>query len=67
LRVATTSGEHELKQVVAQLKSEGRKNLLIVPATFYADAMTMRALSRSLDDVANEFTIHWRPGLGGRN
>ncbi len=67
LRIATVNGERSLDKVVTQLRDRGRKNILIVPATFYADVVTMRSLRRSLGDVADELTLHWQPGLGGGN
>ena len=46
--------------------TKGRKNVLIVPATFCADAASMRLLRSAVRDVENEMTFHWLPGLGGR-
>ena len=68
LRVATTGGEaaDELPAVLARLESENRRNVLIVPAVFYADGETMRALRRSVQPFEERLTLHWRPGLGGR-
>jgi hypothetical protein len=37
LRVATADGEHYLPNVLRELCSANRKNVLIVPATFCAD------------------------------
>lgn len=65
MRVATHDGERALPSVLAKLVSEGRKNVLIIPATFCADGETMRAMRRSVRDVEDQMTLHWSPGLGG--
>jgi len=52
--------------VLKKLHSENRDNVLIVPATFCADAATMRALQRSVRALEDPMTLHWLPGLGGR-
>jgi len=66
LRIATADGERSLPDVVTRLRDQGRKNILVVPAMFYADVLVMRELQARLRDVADELTLHWRPGLGGR-
>ncbi len=65
LRIATTTGERSLPAVLTKLQSEGRKNVLIVPAAFCADGTTMRALERSVRALGDRMTLHWLPGLGG--
>jgi len=65
LRVARMSGEYSLFNVVEKLLSENRKNVLIVPAQFCADAETMRALARTVSEFEDSMTLHWLPGLGG--
>ena len=65
LRIATTGGEGDLPTVLNELVSQNRKNVLIVPAAFCADAETMRALERSTHGLEDRMTLHWRPGLGG--
>ncbi len=66
LRVATADGDHALPLVLDKLKSEGRKNLLVVPAVFCADGATMHELEGTIGDRALDFTIAYSPGLGGR-
>jgi len=65
LRIATTTGELNLPAVLTKLQSEGRENVLIVPAAFCADGATMRALERSVRELGDRMTLHWLPGLGG--
>jgi len=64
LRVAKRTGPDGLAAVLTQLKSENRKNILIVPARFCADPETMRTLRAETADLAEELTLHWQPGLG---
>ncbi len=65
LRVATGLPGHTLPEVLARLKSEDRRNVLIVPAVFYAEASWMRELDHSVRELRDAMTLHWRPGLGG--
>ena len=67
LRVATADGERTLPEVLSTLHVEGRNNVLIVPATFCADAALMRALKKSVRELDGQMTLYWLPGLGGRN
>ncbi|MCH8968366.1 MAG: ChaN family lipoprotein [Planctomycetes bacterium] len=66
LRIATGADDRTLPAVLQKLNSENRQNVLIVPATFCADATTMRALQRSVRTFEDPMTLHWLPGLGGR-
>jgi len=66
VRLAALEGDRNLTSVLTKLRDEGRKNVLIVPATFCADAAWMRLLRSAVRDVENEMTFHWLPGLGGR-
>jgi uncharacterized iron-regulated protein len=66
LRIATQEGEHGLPAVLADLAAKGRKNVLIVPAVFCADAEWMHTLAESVREQADRMTLRWRPGLGGR-
>lgn len=66
LRVARDADGQRLPDVLARLESEGRTNVLVVPATFCADAAAMRALRRSVRAHEDTMTIQWLPGLGGR-
>ena len=65
LRIATGTGERTLSQVLGKLSDEGRKNVLIVPATFFADPAQLRALRAQVRDRENQMTLQWLPGLGG--
>jgi uncharacterized iron-regulated protein len=65
IAIACEDGEPSLPQLVTKLKGMGRSRLLIVPATFCADAVTMQALQLQLGDVANGMDVAWLPGLGG--
>jgi hypothetical protein len=65
LRIATTTGERSLPAVLTKLQSEGRENILIVPAAFCADGTTMRALERMVRELGDRMTLQWLPGLGG--
>ena len=67
LRIARDEDGQRLPDVLATLHSERRDNVLVVPATFCADASTMRALERSVRALEDTMTIQWLPGLGGRN
>ena len=66
LRIATGIDDRTLPAVLEKLHSENRENVLIVPATFCADATMMRALHRSVRALEDQMTLHWLPGLGGR-
>jgi uncharacterized iron-regulated protein len=66
LRIAQAQGEYDLPTVLAKLESEGRKNILIVPAVFNANPDSMRALSQSVQEFDNRMTLHWQSGLGGQ-
>ena len=70
VRIATSgqdAGERSLRAVLGTLEAKGRKNVLIVPAVFCADAGTMHALERQTREVADRMTIRWLPGLGGED
>ena len=71
LRVATTSGPGSLRDVLATLQAENRKNILIVPAVFFADAELdasaagRRAPSRESDDPSLAAWTRWPTRLVG--
>jgi hypothetical protein len=65
LVLAYASGERDLPAVLAELAAKNRTNVLVVPATWCADAATMRALQRSAREFEDRMTLQWRPGLGG--
>jgi uncharacterized iron-regulated protein len=65
-RIATDNGERNLHAVLSKLASENRKNILIAPAVFYADAAWLRTLRDSVRDLEDQMTIQWMPGLGGQ-
>ncbi|MFY9345421.1 MAG: ChaN family lipoprotein [Planctomycetota bacterium] len=64
LRVATATGERSLPEVLGRLHREGRRNVLVVPATFAADEESMRALRRSVRAWEDRSSLRWLPGLG---
>ncbi len=47
------------------LREQGKRNMLIVPATFVAPPARMQALRRLVDGHADGLDVHWLPGLGG--
>lgn len=65
IAIACEDGEPSLPQLVTKLKGMGRSRLLIVPATFCADAATMQALRQQLGAAADGMDVAWLPGLGG--
>lgn len=65
LRIATLDGDRSLPDVVKRLESENRKNILLVPAVFYADRPLLEEIRRQLEPFENRLTLHWLPGLGG--
>ncbi|MCH7870751.1 MAG: ChaN family lipoprotein [Planctomycetes bacterium] len=67
LRIANGDGERSLSTVLATLQSEGRENILIVPASFCADGAWLRTLKRSVRTLEDQMTLNWLPGLGGRD
>jgi len=66
LLLAFEEGGPSLAEVLAQMKEKGRKNVLIVPGCFCADGDRMRALRAAAGPAAEEMTVQWLPGLGGR-
>ena len=69
LRVATMDANHErgLPHVLSDLLEARRKNVLIVPALYCADAGMMQRLQRMVREFEDRMTIQWMPGLGGRD
>ncbi len=67
LRIATGDEDHSLLNVLQKLQSENRKNILIVPADFCADADWLRVLKAAVRPLEDQMTFHWLPGLGGRH
>lgn len=65
LRVAFDAGGPSLEEALAKLKEEGRKNVMIVPATFCADGDEMQRLKAATAARAAEMTLSFSPGLGG--
>ncbi|MEM7483302.1 MAG: ChaN family lipoprotein [Acidobacteriota bacterium] len=64
--LAGVAGERSLQAKLETLESEGRRNILVVPAQFAAEPETMRALERETRPFADRMTLHWLPGLGGK-
>ena len=67
VRIVTGSGDRTLVAVLEKLRSENRKNILIVPATFCADTAWMHELKHAVRGLENQMTFHWLPGLGGQH
>lgn len=65
LRIAKVGGQRNLANVLEKLQGENRKNVLIVPAQFYAGDDFMRGLERAAAPFGDSMTLHWLPGLGG--
>jgi hypothetical protein len=63
--LAFEDGEPSLPDVLAELKTKGRKNVLIVPAQFCATGDQMRAIRASVGDTSAGMVLRWKPGLGG--
>jgi uncharacterized iron-regulated protein len=66
LHVVFEDQEGGLAAALEALKAKRRRNVLVVPASFYAGGEYMRALESSLGDAAEGMTLHWLPGLGAR-
>ena len=66
VRIARSEGEGNLHDVLAKLQTEGRKNILIAPAVFFASPDWMRTLRASVRDLEDQMTLQWLPGLGGQ-
>ena len=64
LRTARLSGERSLDAVLAELKSQRRTNVLVVPAEFAAAPAQMRAIRDAARAHEDDMTIEYRPGLG---
>ncbi len=58
-------GDRSLANVLQKLQSENRKNVLIVPAEFYAGDEVLKNLERAAEPFTDQMTIQWLPGLGG--
>lgn len=65
IRIAMMKGTRNLPAVLDKLRSEGRKNVLVVPAVFCADPGWMRSLRTLVRPQEDQMTLHWLPGLGG--
>lgn len=67
LRVATLDDDPErgLETVLARLESEGRRNVLLVPAAFCADGDVLAELRERTQPFAPRLDLAFRAGLGG--
>ncbi len=65
LVVAFEDEAPRLADVLAELESKGRRNVLIVPAVFCATPETMRELREQAAGYRDRMTLTWLPGLGG--
>lgn len=68
LRIAYGTGEFTPKAVIERLRAENaqRRDFLLVPATFCAEAAELRALRESLGSLAAELRLEVLSGLGDR-
>lgn len=66
LKVAIQGSDRSLAAVLKEIQDAGKKNVLVVPAAFYAGASHMRALRDEAGAFEDSLTLHWLPGLGGR-
>lgn len=57
--------ERSLTEMLGKLLDENRKNVLIVPAEFYAGPDRMTKMAAAALPFIDQMTIHWLPGLGG--
>ncbi|MFM2093791.1 MAG: hypothetical protein RIS70_915 [Planctomycetota bacterium] len=58
------AAQYRLPAVLEKLKAENRKNMLLIPAVFFADGDWLRSLRRSVRGIEDQLTIQWSPGLG---
>lgn len=65
-RIASDAPGRSLPEVLEKLRSENRKNILIVPAVFFADLGWLRELRSRVRPFEDDMTLQWLPGLGGR-
>jgi uncharacterized iron-regulated protein len=63
--LAAEYSDRSLPEVVGKLLKENRKNILIVPAEFYAGPDRMAKLAESVEAFKEQLTLHWLQGLGG--
>lgn len=61
--VVTTQAE--LPTALDELAASGRRNVLIVPATFAATSAQMQQLAASAEGHTSALRVAWLPGLGG--
>ncbi|WP_228714569.1 ChaN family lipoprotein [Posidoniimonas corsicana] len=66
VRIATLGGAHALEGVLAKLREQNRKNILIVPAVFYTNGDLLRRAADAAKPFEDDMTLQWLPGLGGR-
>lgn len=64
--LAHETGGKALPDVLRELASAGRRNVLIVPGLFCASADRMRVLRAAAAPAAEGMTLEWTPGLGDR-
>ncbi|MEM9658279.1 MAG: hypothetical protein AAF961_07965, partial [Planctomycetota bacterium] len=66
LRIAKTAGDRSVTTVLEKLEAENRRNILIVPASFYASPLRMHRIRQDLREFEDRMTLNWLPGLGGQ-
>ncbi len=55
-----------LADALASMVAARRRNALVVPARFCAEAAIMQALARAAEGFEGQVDLAWLPGLGGR-
>jgi len=66
LELAFASDGPDLAEALGKMVAAQRRNALVVPAAFCADAETMQALRQQAAAFATRADLTWLPGLGGQ-
>ena len=66
LRVELHEAEVALRDQRERVAELRRKNVLIVPTVFCADADYMRSLRQRIQEDLDDMTVAFLPGIGGR-
>jgi uncharacterized iron-regulated protein len=62
----TREGSRSVPDVLTKLLAENRKNVLLVPARFYADDRTVSAIAGDAEAFEDQMTLQFLPGIGGK-
>ena len=66
LEIAFEDEAPTLPQVLEAMVAARRRNALVVPARFCAEAAVMQELARAAEAFEGQVDLAWSPGLGGR-